>query len=209
MFSWVQKFFMPKPVAQEDVIKQGNVSVGNVSLRDMVRRSFSDDLVFHGSPAKMEPGYDIIKPGFHKRSDNCVYAGDIAMAIRFALVRACGRDQYGGTDFYVYCTRKYRLVIYNAHVLGTDWYKKDVNADAYVYAISADGVSLDSVHSTYKALPIAGRALVNQQELARAGFWFVPETEFSTERWWGISNTDENIRRYVLPAYPWLYKRQR
>lgn len=192
---------------QQDVVNE--VLLGDVSLREMVCRSFSGEFIFHGSPARLQPGYDIIKPGFHKHSDNCVYAGDIATAIRFALVRAWGRDQHQGTDFYVYCTRKYRLVIYNSYSLQDDWYSKDTDTCAYVYAIAAGGVNLDTVHSTDKALPIAGRALINRQELARAGFWFAPEKEFSTIRWWGISNTDENIRRYVLPAYPWLYKRQR
>ena len=209
MLDWVQKIFMVKNVARENAVKQNCDSFGEVTLRDMVRRSFSDDLIFHGSPARLQPGYDIIKPGFLKHSDNCVYAGDIATAIRFALVRAWGNDQYGGTDFYVYCTRRYRLVIYNVYSLGDDWYNRDIDTDAYVYAIAAKGVSLDNVNSTYKALPIAGRAIVNQRELARAGFWFVPEVDFSTMRWWGIRNTEENIQKYVLPAFPWLYKRQR
>lgn len=212
MFDWVQRFFRIKSVpsvVQYKTVQQDDISLGDVSLREMVRRSFSGEYVFHGSPAKMVPGYDIIKPGFHKHSDNCVYAGDIAMAIRFALVRAWGRDQYGGTDFYVFCTRRYRLVIYNANLLGMDWYKKNIDGETYVYAIPSKGVHLDCVHSTYKPLPIVGRTLVNQHELACAGFWFVPEADFSTERWWGIKNTEESIREHVLPAYPWLYKRQR
>lgn len=183
--------------------------LGEISLREMVRKSFTGKYVFHGSPAKLEPGYDILRPGFYKHSECRVYAGAIDIALRFALVRAWGVDQYGGTDFYVFCTRRHRLVIYDSRNIGMDWYKQNISNGAYVYAIPADGVVLDRLSRSEQALPVVARALVNQEELAKAGFWFACEQNISTERWWGIENNDEVIRRVVFPAYPYFYKRQR
>ena len=190
------------PVMSDEVL-------GEISLREMVRQSFTGKYIFHGSPAKLEPGYDVLRPGFFKRSERCVYAGGIDIALRFALVRVWGQDQYGGTDFYVYCTRRHRLVIYDAQKVGIDWYKQNIKRAAYVYAIPAKGVVLDRLSSTGQPLPVVARALVNQEELAKAGFWFACEENVSTERWWGIENNDDAIRRFVFPAYPYFNKRQR
>lgn len=206
MFRFLQKIRSKKYAIDAAVInKEVNVIIGDVSLREMLRYAFSGEYVFHGSSVMLQPGIDIIKPGAFNR----VYAGGIDIALRFALVRKYGIDQYGGTDFYIFCTRKHRLVIYNSNVLGKSWYQADADGDAYIYAIPAKGIVLDGYSSVGRSLPIVGRATVNQHELAKAGFWFVPDARFPTVRWWGIANTDENIQNYVLPAYPWFYKRQR
>ena len=211
MFRRIQNFFLGTRCNHKmDLLNKPYVAhLGELSLKEMLQYSFSGKYIFHGSPAKLVPGKDFIMPGFHRHSDYCVYAGGIDIALRFALVRAYGIDQYGGTDFYVYCTQRYKLVIYDANSLGEDWFKQTVDKDTFVYAVLSDGIELDEVHSTDMPLRVAGRTKINPQELTDAGFLFVPDSDFSTERWWGIRNTDENITQYVLKAYPWLCKRQR
>lgn len=196
------------------VVKKSEINSlnGVVSLRDMFEHSLGGDYVFHGSAVKLEPGVDMLIPhcAAHE-SKACLYLGDFPAALRFALVRGFGRDQRCGSDFYVFATRKYRMVIYSAGAMGTDWYNLDTNKNAYLYAVPRRILDVDfdgSCFYVHKNTPIVARATVNLDSLADAGFSFAPDCVDSTMRWWGVRNLDSVIKCNVIPNLPLVKKRK-
>ncbi len=190
-------------------IKQKPLS-GVVSLKDMARYSLTGDYIFHGSPVKLEPGVDYLLPhrALCERVER-LYLGCLAAGVRFALVRGWGSDQMYGSDFYVFADKKYRLVIYSGYSMGTQWHNLPVDKAAYLYAVSRKDLDTDIevAGCAYKKLPIAARAMINQETLADAGFLFAVEKSRSTMYWWGVKNTDEIIVRDVLPLLSMVEKR--
>ncbi len=184
---------------------------GVVSLRDMFEHSLGGDYVFHGSAVKLEPGVDMLMPHCAAHECKaCLYLGDFPAALRFALVRGFGRDQGYGSDFYVFATQKYKMVIYSTTAMGTDWYNSDTNKNVYLYAVSRRILDVDFNDCFYvlKNTPIVARATVNLDSLADAGFSFAGESVCSTIRWWGVRNEDSVIKCNVIPNLPFVKKRK-
>lgn len=191
----------PAPLRPSEVL-------GEMELKDLIKYSFKGDYFFHGSPIKLEPGVDWLQPNSFWNNKNVLYVGELNRALRFALVRGWGIDQRYGTDFFVFASRNYKLVIYNAAKMSDTWHNKVVDKSAYVYAVPKWRLFDTDLGVVDCAMPIVARAEVNQQTLADAGFEFVPDATTSTRFWWGIENTDREIQNRVLAYLPFIVARQ-
>lgn len=173
-------------------------------LKDMMQYRFSGEYLFHGSPIKLEPCKDVLEAKedyFRLR----LFLGDLAMALRFALVRKWGKNQLQATDFYVFASNQYKLVIYDGMSVGPNWYRQPDGNETYLYMVRRSDIEKNIGKETENGCvivggdaPIVSRAAVNQATLRDAGFVFALEPLKSTERWWKVPNKDAAIRDMLL-----------
>lgn len=212
MFDFLRRIFTKNaPISDSATTPTANAPVfGEISLADMVNYSLDDKWVFHGSPVKLEPGVDMLEPRTSYFGGNVVHMGNLCTALRFCLVRMHPEqcDQCQGKSFYVFCTKKHRLVIYNGFSVSPDWYRAPIIKSGYLYMSPNTVMPEARDKNPTSPVPITARAIINQQTLSDAGFTFATEMFKSTQRWWGTPNTDSFIKNKVLPEYI-LFTRQR
>ena len=207
----LKDFFRPrKQVVADEVQCQPCprfVPIGEVSLEQMLQLRDENKYFFHGSPVKLEPGTDMLRPSTKSgvRGQGLVFAGLLNDALRFAMVRTWGVDQECGKDFFVYVSKSYRIVISSAEI-GVGW--RNSNVPAYIYAVPREMITKEE--TSINAVPIVARAMVTPNALRKNGFVFAvdvnPET---TSRWWWVANQDKAIKEHVLTDKMLRFEKQR
>ena len=202
----------PQPEqSQSGQVKQETSKTGilppimpEMHLKDMIQYRVSGEYLFHGSPIKLEPGKDVLEAKedyFRLR----LFLGDLPMALRFALVRKWGKNQLQATDFFVFASNQYKLVIYDGMSVGPNWYSQPDGNETYLYMVRRSDIEKNIGKETESGCvivggnaPIVARAAVNQTTLRDSGFVFALEPLKSTERWWKVPNKDAAIHDMVL-----------
>lgn len=203
----LKKLFTPRNQVVADVENQPCPEfevIGEVSLAEMLELRAENKYSFHGSPVKLEPGTDMLRPSIKSgaRGYELVFVGRFNEALRFAMVRAWGIDQESGRDFFAYVSNSYRIVI-SAKEMGMRW--RETNVPTYIYAVPRQTIEVSN-----QALPIVARAKVTPTVLRKNGFQFAVDTDpETTARWWWVDNTDEKISGYVLPDEMLIFEKQR